>query len=150
MSVYTIDASVFGNAVFVDEPGHVFSRDLLSTVQSDEVPLVLPSLVLPEVAALIARRTGSPDLADRFIGSLRALPNITWVSLTPKFAAVAARIASQQRLRGADAVYVAAALRYNSTLVTRDQEQLTRAPDGIRVTSPETVLRGDALLRDRT
>jgi predicted nucleic acid-binding protein len=140
--VYTIDASIFGNAVFRDEAGHVSSRDLLSTVQTDEVPLVLPTLVLPEVAALIARRTGSQDLADRFIGSLRALPYITWASLTPKFAAVAASIASQQRLRGADAVYIAVSLRYNSTLVTRDQEQLSRAPDGIRVTTPEIVLRG--------
>jgi len=144
MSVYTIDASVFGNAVFVDEPGHVASRDLLSAVQSDERPLILPALVLPEVAALLTRRTGSPDLADRFIGSLRTLPNITWVSLSPKFAAIAAKVASRQRLRGTDAVYVAVALRYNTILVTRDQEQIGRAPDGIRVSTPETVLGGGA------
>lgn len=137
MSVYTIDASIFGNALFVDEPGHVVSRDLLIAIQDADIPLVLPTLVLPEVAALVARRTGSPDNADRFVDTLRALPYVTWVSLTPGLAASAAAMASRQSLRGADAVYVAVALRYNTILVTRDQEQIERAPSSLRAMTPE-------------
>lgn len=32
MSVFTLDASIFGNAVFADEPGHAASRDLLTAI----------------------------------------------------------------------------------------------------------------------
>ncbi|MCE7937841.1 hypothetical protein DCC79_12355 [bacterium] len=140
MSVFTIDASVFGNATFADEPGHAASRDLLAAIQRADIPLVLPTLVLPEVAAVVARRTGSSERADRFAGTLRALPYITWVALTPGLAALAAGVVSRSGLRGADGVYVTVALRHGTVLVTRDREQLGRAPDGLRVTTPEDAM----------
>lgn len=141
MSVFTLDASIFGNAVFADEPGHAASRDLLTAIQSADIPLVLPTLVLPEVAAIVARRTGSTERADRFVGSLRALPYVTWVALTPGLAAFAAGVVSRLRLRGADGVYVTVALRHGTVLVTRDHEQLDRAPDDVRVATPEDAIR---------
>ena len=49
------------------------------------------------------------------------------IPLDEVLARQAADVAAQHRLRGADAVYVAVALRFGSTLVTLDREQHDRA-----------------------
>ena len=48
------------------------------------------------------------------------------MSLTTTVARQAASLAATHRLKGADAVYVAVARRYGTTLVSRDDEQRTR------------------------
>ena len=54
----------------------------MARVRAEGIPLVAPTLALPEVAATIARTTGDPDTAQRF-----------------------AEVASEHRLRGSDAAY---------------------------------------------
>lgn len=134
--LYTIDASVFGNSVFPDEPGHETSKALLAQIQAQETPIVAPTLVLVEVAALIARRLGGGDHARRLYAALAALPNLTLIGLTRKLAQSAADIAAQHRLRGADAVYIAVALRYGATLITLDKEQRERTEGVVRAQYP--------------
>lgn len=58
---------------------------------------------------------------------LQELPNLTLVALDDALAEVAATIAADRALRGADAVYVAVAQRYGTTLVSLDHEQRERA-----------------------
>lgn len=138
--LYTIDASVFGNGVFPDEPGHETSKALLSQVQVQEAPIVVPALILVEVAALIARRLDDSDLARRFYRNLVALPNMTLIGMTRKLAESAADLAARHRLRGADAVYVAVALRYGATLITLDREQRERTEGVVRSHYPAEIV----------
>ena len=140
MSWYTVDASVFGNATAGDEAGHQASATFLSEAEARRLPLALPSLLLCELAGLIARRFDDPELATRSIDRLIRLRNVKLVELDSKRACEAARIASEHRLRGADAVYVAVAREHGATLVTHDREQLERATAWVEVASPEALL----------
>ena len=50
-----IDASVFLNAFITSEQGHETSKTLLSQLQTRGVPMIAPTLLLPESAAAIRR-----------------------------------------------------------------------------------------------
>ena len=125
-TTYTVDASVFLNAFNPYEAGHEESHRLLARMQDTAIPVIVPTLLLPEVAAAVARGRDDADLARRFAANLRRLPHLVLVSLDETLADQAADIAAQHRLRGSDAVYAAVALRFGSTLVTVDQEQRDR------------------------
>ncbi len=122
----TVDASVFLNAFNPYEAGHEESRRLLAWMQDEAVPIIVPTLLLPEVAAAIGRGRGDTDLARRFATRLRQLPHLVLVPVDETLAVQAAVVAAQHRLRGSDAVYAAVARRFGSTLVTLDQEQRNR------------------------
>ena len=123
---YTVDASVFMNAFNPYEAGNEDCRRLLAELQAEGVPIIVPTLLLPEVAAALSRGRGDADLARRFAANLRQLPHLVLVSLDDTLATNAADIAAEHRLRSSDAVYAAVALRFGSTLVTLDEEQCTR------------------------
>jgi predicted nucleic acid-binding protein len=123
---YTVDASVFLNGFNPYEAGHEKSRRFLDLVREQGVPIIVPTLLLPEAAAAVSRGRGDVDLARRFVAALRQLPHLVLVSLDDTLAWQAADIAAQHRLRGSDAVYAAVALRFGSTLVTLDREQRDR------------------------
>ena len=122
----TIDASVFLNAFNLAEAGHADSNQLLTLLQRLAVPLIVPTLVLPEVAATISRARGDASLARTFAYQLSRLPNLMLITLDPVQAQQAAETAAQHRLRGSDAVYAAVALRFGTALVTLDREQHER------------------------
>ena len=48
---YTVDASVFLSAFNRDEAGHADSQRLLAEIQDVAIPIVAPTLLLPELAA---------------------------------------------------------------------------------------------------
>lgn len=123
---YTVDASVFLNAFNPHEEGHEVSFRLIGHMQAQAVPIIVPTLLLPEVAGTIARGRGDPELAGRFAANLRRLRHLVLVVLDTETAQQAADIAARHRLRGSDAVYAAIALRFGTTLVTLDQEQRQR------------------------
>ena len=123
---YTIDASVFLNAFNPAEAGHSESNRLLTLLQARASPMVVPTLVLPEVAATISRVRHDASLARSFTRQLERLPNLMLISLDTTLAQQAAEAAAQHRLRGSDAVYAAVALRFGSILVTLDREQHDR------------------------
>ncbi|MEZ4609581.1 MAG: PIN domain-containing protein [Caldilineaceae bacterium] len=58
------------------------------------------------------------------------------VPMNEAIADIAINVAAHQRLRGSDAVYAAVARRYNTTLVTLDQEQATRMGSVVTTQSP--------------
>ncbi len=124
---YTVDASVFLNAYNTREPGHADSRRLLDRLRANADPIIVPALVLPEVAATIRRGHPDPSLARAFADAIARLPHLVLIPLDEVLARQAVDVAAQHRLRGADAVYVAVALRFGSTLVTLDREQHDRA-----------------------
>jgi len=139
-TTYTVDASVFLNGFNPYEAGHEESRSLLARMQDEAVPIIVPTLLLPEVAAAVGRGRDDADLARRFAASLHRLPHVVFVPLGETLADQAADIAAQYRLRGSDAVYAAVALRFGSTLVTLDREQRKRVADVVSTRLPAEAL----------
>jgi predicted nucleic acid-binding protein len=122
----TLDASVFLNAYLSSEQGHDDSRRLMDLLQARGTPMICPSLLLPEVSATLSRGTRDPNLALEFTETLLKLPHLVIVSLDEQLGRESSRIAAEVYLRGSDAVYVATALRYATTLITLDQEMHDR------------------------
>jgi predicted nucleic acid-binding protein len=124
---YTVDASVFVNAFNPHEPGHTASLDALAAIHRRGDAVVVPTLLLVELSAALARATDDADGARQYANAIAALPHLTLVTLSPTIAGLAAELAADHRLCGADAVYSAVARRYGTGLVTLDKEQRTRA-----------------------
>ena len=139
-TTYTIDASVFINAFIPSEAGNVESNRLLAILQEKAAPIIVPTLVLPEVAAAVARGQNDADLARRFASTLSQLPHLVFVPIDEMLAQQAADLAAQHRLRGSDAVYAAAALRFGSTLVTMDKQQRERVVEAVITRWPAEAL----------
>jgi predicted nucleic acid-binding protein len=138
--MYTIDASVWVNSFDQREPGHVSSRQLLEVIRAQALPIIVPNLALAEVAGAISRTRNDPIRAQAFSASLEQLPNVTVMPLNAELGQRALELAAQHGLRGADAVYAAVAHQVGSTLISRDNEHLTRLNGIITVCTPEAAL----------
>jgi predicted nucleic acid-binding protein len=140
---YTIDASVFVNAFNPHEEGHADSLQILATIQERADPVIVPALLIPEVASAAARASDDSAGALQYATATAALPHLMLVTLTPAMARQAAELAARHRLRGADAVYLAVARRYGTTLVSRDDEQRTRGSAVATCKTPAEAIGGD-------
>jgi predicted nucleic acid-binding protein len=138
---YTVDASVFVNAFNPHEEGHVQSLQILSAIQERGDPVIVPTLLVPEIASAVARATNDTAGALQYAVATAALPHLTLVSLTAAVAREAADLAAAHRLRGADAVYVAVARRYGTTIVSCDDEQRMRGAAAVTCQTPEEALK---------
>ncbi|MCZ6677979.1 MAG: type II toxin-antitoxin system VapC family toxin [Candidatus Poribacteria bacterium] len=137
--IYTVDASVFLNAFNPYEVGHEVSHKLLAELQSRSIPIVVPTLLLPETAAAIGRGRQDTQLAQQFVSALSRLPHLIFIPMDIKLAQQAADIAAQYRLRGSDAVYATVAQRFGSTLITLDRQQRERVAPVISTRYPAEV-----------
>lgn len=140
VGTFTVDASVFLNAFNPYEAGHEDSHRLLALMQEQAVPIIAPTLLLPEVAAAVARGQGDADLARRFVARLKQLPHLVLAPLDEALAQQAADMAAHHRLRGSDAVYAAVALRFGSQLVSLDREQRERVASVVSARGPASAL----------
>jgi len=138
--MYTVDASVWVNAFDQREPGHLVSRQFLEMVRDQALPIIVPNVVLVEVAGAISRTRQAPVQAHAFARALGRLPHVTVRMLDEACALHALTLAAQHGLRGADAVYAAVAHEVGSTLVTLDNEHLTRLVNLITVCTPAVAL----------
>jgi predicted nucleic acid-binding protein len=138
---YTVDASVFVNAFNPHEEGHAASLQILSSIHERGDPVIVPTLLVPEIAAAVARATDDRPAALQYAIATGALPHLTLVSLTAAVARQAADLAATHRLRGADAIYVAVARRYGTTIVSRDDEQRARGAALVTCQTPEEALK---------
>ena len=139
-SPVTIDASVFVSAFSPAEVAHGESKAFMTKVRDVAAPVIVPALVLPEIAAAISRGQGKPELGIAFALELLNFPNLVLVDVDESMAKLAAETAAYHRLRGSDAVYAAVALRFGSLLVTLDNEQAERLKDVLSVYSPSQAL----------
>ena len=80
------------------------------------------------------------SVVRKYANATVALPHLTLVPLTTAVARQAADLAATHRLKGADAVYVAVARRYGTTLVSRDGEQRARGAEAVVCQTPEEAL----------
>jgi len=99
--------------------------------------VIAPTLLLPEVAGAVARRTAEPRLARRAVDAVLRLPALRLVPVDDVLARMAAKLAAQLRVRGADAIYIAVAATLQLPLVTWDVEQRDRAARLVEVFVPD-------------
>jgi predicted nucleic acid-binding protein len=111
----------------------------MTATQQGEL-LAASSLLLPEVAGAIARRSGRTDLALRAASLLERLPNLRLVRLDAALARLAGQLAAELRLPEADASYVALAQRLGVPLVSWDGEQRERGAGLVPVVTPGELL----------
>lgn len=136
-SSVTVDASVFVNAFSPDEDGSDSSADFLSQLRNHGIPVIQPTLFLPEVVASIARKQDETEIALELAQELKKFPKLSLIDLDEDLADFASEIAAKHRLRGSDAVYAAVASRFGTELITLDKEQLARLPKVLTVRMPK-------------
>jgi predicted nucleic acid-binding protein len=76
-----VDASVFLNAFNPYEAGHDESHRLLARLQERATPIIVPTLLLPEIAAAISRGREDDALAREFAAALSRLPHLVLIPL---------------------------------------------------------------------
>jgi predicted nucleic acid-binding protein len=138
--VFTIDASVHVNALNPSERDSAESQAFIERVYIRPWTVYSPVLLFVELAAATARFYGDAKRARAFAYALRSLPGQVWVPLDDILAEDAAAIGAEFRLRGADAIYAAVAHLYKATLVTLDQQKITRLSSILTVCRPAEAL----------
>jgi predicted nucleic acid-binding protein len=138
--MFTLDTSVYINALNPAEEGSSESELFLERVFQRPWPVFSPTLLLVEIAAAIARVFDNAGQGLAMAQATRGLPGQIWVPLEESLADEAAQIGAEHRLRSADAVYAAVAYVYGTTLVTRDHQQLDRLRPVLSVLTPTEAL----------
>ncbi len=133
-----VDASVWVSHLTPADSNHLNSLRWIDDYTDSGGELLVPTLLLVEVAGVIARLSGQPSMGRQAAEQLYNTPGVRLVDLDDQLAVSAAQIAADFRLRGADAVYVAVAARFNAPLITWDKEQLTRAAPIVAARTPDT------------
>ncbi len=133
LAMVVADASVWVARLVPQDSFHQAAREWMAACRAANGPLVLPALLLPEVGGASARRTGDPDLARRTLDELYRLPGLRLIGMEGSLIEAAGNLAAQLGLRGADAVYVAAAEYLNLPLCTLDEEQAQRAAYRVKI-----------------
>lgn len=139
-TMYTLDANIFIRDVDPREPEHDSCHVLIERLRADQLPIIVPLLLLPEVGGALSRRGNDPLRARVHVAILRDIPTITFLPMDDALMDAAADLAADYRLRGADAVYVAVAQRAGTILVTLDDEQRRRAAPVVTTRTPNEVL----------
>lgn len=140
--MYTLDTNIFLRDLDLGDPNHVVCQDLLEQLQTTSTPVVVPLILLAEVAGSIRRETGDSMRARIYVSLLRALPHFTFVAVDDELTEHAVSIAADYALRGMDAIYVAVAHRYSCTIVTFDREVRQRAAAIVAAQTPAQALAG--------
>lgn len=121
-----LDASVYVAMLKHEEPNHAASQKWYNDALASGTPLAAPLPFLAEVTGAISRSTGDTQLAEAVLMQIQALGVIDLIPVNDFLGVRAAEIAARHRLRGCDALYVAAAEQLGAELVSLDQEQLER------------------------
>jgi predicted nucleic acid-binding protein len=138
--MYTLDASVVGRDLDPSDPEHAVCHALIERLDQQTVPIIVPRLLLAEVAGLARRITRDPIRARLVADVWRTFAHVQLITLNDALLDAAADLAADYALRGADAVYVAVARQYNCTLVSLDREQRDRASVLVTTLTPADAL----------
>ena len=129
-----VDASVFISLLVATDVHHercvAWLRERLANGES----LIAPSILLPEVGGAISRRTSETNGRSALI-TLRRVRTLRLVPVDAKLAALAADIAVEHGVRGADALYAAVATSLAIPLVTLDHD-FRRVAERVEVVLP--------------
>ena len=131
-----VDASVIVSALIPYDPNHSASQQWLNSIVGNPATVSAPTIILAEVASALTRGHANPQLATQIMNTLLGSKLITLVPVTTKLAESAAMVASQYKIRGCDAIYVALAQMLNEELITLDKQQRERAKSVVRARQP--------------
>lgn len=121
-----IDASVYVALINPHEEAHEECWAWLRDAYPAGEPIAAPAILVAEVAAAISRGASDVTLAHRAAQQILSGNVVELVPVTASLTRRAAGIAAEHRIRGADACYVALAVRLEQELVTLDRQQLER------------------------
>jgi len=93
-SPVTVDASVFVNAFNPTEVGSDQSLAFITKLRSEGIPIIQPTLFLPELIASVARKKGDARLALQLAKELRDFSSLTLVTLDENLADFASDVAA--------------------------------------------------------
>jgi predicted nucleic acid-binding protein len=131
-----VDASIMVSALYPQDVHHQQSRQWLRQAIFAGERLVAPVLLLSEVAGAITRRSSDEAQGRRAIQRLLALQQLRFFPIDARLSLLAAQLAVELRLRGADAVYVAVAAQTHIPLITWDREQRERGGQRVDTRTP--------------
>lgn len=134
--MYCIDASVITNSFLEKEENHRYSKDLLTKIKKENLSVIFPEILIPEIASSIARETQDINLALEFTQSLREVENFMFIPVDKELSDFAAKIAAERKIKSSDAIYVAITYMFKVKLITLDKEQKEKSEDLIRVLTP--------------
>lgn len=137
-----VDASVWVASFLPDEKHHQEATLFLRRLVESGIRVVLPTLALAEIGGAIARRSTDVHPASKIIAFMRTQSWVEFAPIDDILGNAATQTAILQRLRGADAVYVALAATRRQPLITLDREMLERAPDAVKCMTPADWLQG--------
>lgn len=140
--MYCLDASVITNSVIEAEKHYEYSKRLLLKIKNQNLLVVLPEVVIPEVASALSRGTGNSKLALEFVTELRKIPNFIFISIDSDISNFAAKLAAEKQLRGSDSIYVAVTSLFNVRLITLDIKQMEKSKATVKVLTPLEELGG--------
>jgi predicted nucleic acid-binding protein len=123
----TVDANIWIAAFDPSDRFHAQSTTFLRTVTRRRLALTAPAFVIVETACALARRTQSTAAGEEVHQRLRSHPTLVLLPIDDQLLTHAARLGSRQLLRGADALYLAAATLRKSQIVSWDDELVHRA-----------------------
>jgi predicted nucleic acid-binding protein len=136
-----VDACVFAAAQLSEQTTSPDSTAFLDACIKGETTLYAPAILLPEVAATVARAKGSAALGE--VAPMKVLQGYRIVirNVDEAFALLAARLAARFSLRGADSLYVALVRELRASLITDDGEMLVRGAAAVDCMTPAVWLR---------
>ena len=134
--MYIVDASVWVARFWTRDPHHSEARNWILETMSDGSPVFGPAILLAEVAGPLGRRTGQVELGLTAARQLSNLPGLHLLDVDEQMARLSGELAARLRLKGADAVYVAAAMIEDMPLITLDREQSERASQIVTALAP--------------
>ena len=134
-----VDASVYVSLINPLEDAHTESWAWLRNTLAGGEEIAAPVVLVPEVAAALSRGLDEPTLAWRAVQQILSNNVVELVPVTTPLAQRAADIAIDQRIRGADAIYVALAEHRQHELVTLDRQQLERGAAVVTTRRPGAV-----------
>ncbi len=129
-----LDASVLSAIFIPTDTHHTRGLNWYSDALLRGEPLLAPTLVLTEVASAVTRATRDVALVARAIAQIEA--DFELLPLTTQRGRDAANVAATCSVRGADSVYLALAREMDTTLVSLDEEQVTRGAQVVTTERP--------------
>jgi predicted nucleic acid-binding protein len=135
--VYCIDASVLVAIFDESDIFHRISLELFESIVQTDTKILIPAFALVEVAGALSRKGHHYDNVIEYLYRLRSHRNIEFLAMTTELYELAADIAIQLKVKGADSIYIAVSYHYNLKLVTYDNEQRDRGGKIVATATPE-------------
>jgi predicted nucleic acid-binding protein len=126
MADLTVDASVWIAAADPRDAFHAESETFLAAIEPQGFRVVVPTFTRIEVACALARKLQSAALGRRLSEQVMTLSVIMYVPVDDNLLQEALRTGTNQRLRGADALYAATVRVSGAQLISWDNELVQR------------------------